>query len=123
MDTRTIVSWALVSFGVRLRSARDQAGLSQNALAKECGWLGDGGQVRVHQYEAEKTQPSLGDIERLAEAVGLPPGELAFGTSDFRPEELALVQAWRTGTPEIRTLLANVVKMWRRPRWHRPERA
>jgi len=109
-----------MTFGERLRAARDTTGLNQRDLATLCGWTGDAGQVRISAYESDTNEPALADIERLAMALGVPAAELAFGYSaDFTKEELALVQAWRTGDPVIKTMLSNVVKMWKKPRWRR----
>lgn len=58
---------------------RNAAGKSQAALAKLCGWSS---QSRVGNYESGTREPTLGDIELMAKALGVPYGVLLIG-EDF----------------------------------------
>lgn len=53
--------------GNRLREAREQRGLSQRELAQLCNM----GEVQIHRYEAEKTDPSSKHLRVMAEALGV----------------------------------------------------
>ncbi len=67
------------SLGQRLQRLRNAAGKSQAALAKLCGWSS---QSRVGNYESGTREPTLGDIEVMAKALGVPYGVLLIG-EDF----------------------------------------
>lgn len=67
------------SLGQRLQRLRNAAGKSQAALAKLCGWSS---QSRVGNYESGTREPTLGDIELMAKALGVPYGVLLIG-EDF----------------------------------------
>ncbi|MEE4341444.1 LexA family transcriptional regulator [Pseudomonas alliivorans] len=64
------------SLGQRLQRLRIAAGKSQAALAKLCGWSS---QSRVGNYESGTREPTLGDIELMAKALGVPYGVLLIG--------------------------------------------
>ncbi|WP_147465750.1 helix-turn-helix domain-containing protein, partial [Pseudomonas syringae] len=64
------------SLGQRLQRLRNAAGKSQAALAKLCGWSS---QSRVGNYESGTREPTLGDIELMAKALGVPYGVLLIG--------------------------------------------
>jgi transcriptional regulator with XRE-family HTH domain len=70
------------TFGQRLARARLQAGaargrhFTQTELAAAVGLTSP----TISQYEAGASEPSLSIIERLAEALGVEPGPLAFGS-------------------------------------------
>ena len=52
----------------RIRTYREQAGLSQEQLGLACGW-GSRAQGRVSNYETEKRTPSLGDLRLIVAAL------------------------------------------------------
>lgn len=61
------------TLGQRIKRLRMAAGLSQAALAAQCGWRS---QSRVGNYELGTREPTLADLERIAKAVGVDPSEL-----------------------------------------------
>jgi len=62
-------------FGARLREARKQAGLSQEALAHACGL----DRTYIGGIERGERNVGLVDVHRIAAALGVPPGELFGG--------------------------------------------
>lgn len=71
--------------GERLKNIREAAGLSQEQLAKLCGW---GSQSRIGNYELGKRKISAEDALVLAEVLKVSPGELLFGeASNIIPAE------------------------------------
>ncbi|KPW26629.1 Prophage PssSM-03, putative phage repressor [Pseudomonas cannabina pv. alisalensis] len=72
------------SLGQRLQRLRNAAGKSQAALAKLCGWSS---QSRVGNYESGTREPTLGDIELMAKALGVPYGVLLIG-EDFEASRM-----------------------------------
>lgn len=67
----------LKQFGTQLRALRERAGLSQEALAAKAG---------IHRtymggVERGERNPCLKNILRLAEALGVNPGELFAGSN------------------------------------------
>ncbi|MBX8528525.1 LexA family transcriptional regulator [Pseudomonas cichorii] len=68
------------SLGQRLQRLRLAAGKSQAAFAKLCGWES---QSRIGNYESGAREPTLGDIELMAKALGVPYGVLLLGDSFF----------------------------------------
>ncbi len=56
-----------MTLGVRIREARVAQGLSQAELAARCGWKN--GQGRIGNYERDEREPSLSDIQRLADCT------------------------------------------------------
>jgi DNA-binding XRE family transcriptional regulator len=63
------------ALGERLRTAREHAGLSGNALAKAAGTT----HTTVQNIEASRNMPSVARVEALADALDLSPAWLAFG--------------------------------------------
>lgn len=66
-----------MSFGSRLKLARERAKLTQPQLAQKMGWAET--QSRISQYENDKREPMLRDIERFAEILNISAAALAFG--------------------------------------------
>lgn len=56
------------TLGTRIKHFRKAKKLSQAALANACGWSS---QSRVGNYEADIREPSLDDLDRLANALGV----------------------------------------------------
>jgi transcriptional regulator with XRE-family HTH domain len=61
--------------GLRLKSAREKAGMSKKALAMEAETT----DTTVRLTEAGKTMPSVATAEQLAKALGISPCWLAYG--------------------------------------------
>lgn len=57
---------------IRIRKAREAAGLSQEALGVLAGIEEATAKVRIHQYEQGKHSPPLSMIKRIATALGKP---------------------------------------------------
>ncbi len=66
----------------RLRSARRSAALTRNELVQSVG----AGQTAVSEIEAGKRLPTVGMIARLAVALGVSAGWLAYGLGDERAD-------------------------------------
>lgn len=66
----------------RLRSAREQSGLSQNALAKASGVA----RTMIGYIESGDTTPSLATVELLAAALQVSVCWLAFAEGDMAPQ-------------------------------------
>jgi transcriptional regulator with XRE-family HTH domain len=90
-----------MSLGTRLQAARLAAGLTQRELAKACGWDSES-QSRISQYENDRREPTVADIAKIAKITGADPGLLAFDKPLIARDEAALLQAYRTATPEGR---------------------
>lgn len=71
------------SLGARIRSAREAAGLTQEALAGKVGVS----QTAVSYWEAGKRDCGIGDLLALASALGVPAASLLPG--DARPEPVS----------------------------------
>src|SRR3954463_3220877 len=65
-------------FGEVIRRLRQEAGLSQAALAAAAGIH----LRQIHRYESGEQQPALGVAQRMAAALGVTLDELAGGSSD-----------------------------------------
>jgi transcriptional regulator with XRE-family HTH domain len=70
------------SFGTRLRSLREPAGISQSELAKKIG----SDQSYVSRWERNATQPEIAMVERLAAVLGVTAVELLTGHSQIAPK-------------------------------------
>lgn len=68
-----------MSFGERLRAAREGLGLSQDALSERTRTAGMDPITRVHVSNLERGihSPNQRTVERLEAALGLPPGGLS----------------------------------------------
>lgn len=75
------------TLGERIAHYRKAKGLSQAKLAKACGWAS---QSRVGNYELNTREPSLGDLELMAAALGVTVGDLL--GSAVAPERLQNVE-------------------------------
>jgi transcriptional regulator with XRE-family HTH domain len=63
------------SFGARLRTVREQKGMSVSALALAAKVS----RVHIHELQFDRTKPSLDMALRIARALGVGIGELAGG--------------------------------------------
>ena len=77
------------NFGQRLRMYRIQRSLGQSELGK----FVDRSASTISDWEKSRSQPSLGEIEKLAEALEVSCGRLAFGS---QPESLRVAEAAAT---------------------------
>ncbi|SDR05127.1 phage repressor protein. Serine peptidase. MEROPS family S24 [Pseudomonas cannabina] len=84
---------------------RNAAGKSQAALAKLCGWSS---QSRVGNYESGTREPTLGDIELMAKALGVPYGVLLIG-EDFEASKAQIPE------PSNVAMIAQQERMYRYP--------
>jgi transcriptional regulator with XRE-family HTH domain len=66
----------LVDFGRRLRSLRDEAGLTQEQLAMAAGLE----RAYVSSAETGRRNATLATLFQLADALGVDPGDLVAGT-------------------------------------------
>jgi transcriptional regulator with XRE-family HTH domain len=89
-------------FSLRLRQARERAGLSQYELGVRAGLDANVAGPRINQYENGVHEPRQETILALADALGIPAAYLV--TKD---EDLArLLIAWSSLTPEKRAKYA-----------------
>jgi transcriptional regulator with XRE-family HTH domain len=65
----------LPQFGANLRAARDQRGLSQEALAQRAGM--DPAEIR--RLESARRDPGIRVLTRLASGLGISPADLLDG--------------------------------------------
>lgn len=56
------------TLGKNIKKLRQDKGLTQAALAKRLGWKS--GNSRISQYELGTREPTIGDLERIAEELG-----------------------------------------------------
>lgn len=68
-------SFGITTLGARLRARREEMGLSYRAVARAAG-VSD---MTVRATEHGQTSPTIDTAERLAKALGLSPGWMAFG--------------------------------------------
>ncbi|MGV6394535.1 LexA family protein [Pseudomonas caspiana] len=67
------------TLGQRIKRFRKKAKMSQAELAKACGWSS---QSRVGNYEVGSREPTLGDIETMAKAMGVEYVDLLMSSDD-----------------------------------------
>lgn len=74
-----------MSYGQRMKEARKKAGLTQEQLAKECGFA----TITIRQYEACKREPRIAQFKQIAEALDVDINWLMHGkTLEQRDQEL-----------------------------------
>lgn len=56
------------TLGQAIRFLRELRGLTQNELARRCGW-GEAGQARIANYEKDRREPSIKDLHKIAAAL------------------------------------------------------
>jgi transcriptional regulator with XRE-family HTH domain len=69
---RTPTITVVGNLGSNLKAARKRVGLTQEQLAERSGVHA----TEVSRIEADKRDPQVSTVERLAKAVGVRPGEL-----------------------------------------------
>jgi transcriptional regulator with XRE-family HTH domain len=75
------------TFGTRLRSLRERAGLSFKQLADKVGT----NEYHIATWERNMVQPEMAIVERLASALGVPSAELLNGRpADLRKRTIRL---------------------------------
>ena len=67
------------TFGMRLREAREKAGLSQMDLSEKCG----ASQTMISNWERGRFFPSLYYVIHVAQALGVRVGWLAAGEGEM----------------------------------------
>ena len=72
LKTYTMEEVARLVFGNHIRACREQANLTQEELARRMGCS----QSYISQIEASDARPTLGTLQKVAEAVGCRVGEL-----------------------------------------------
>lgn len=70
------------SFGAHLSALRNDAGLSQSALAEQLGVS----RQAVSNWERDLSEPDIGSIERIAEALDVPVSDLIDGPAGKKAE-------------------------------------
>ncbi len=73
-----------MTFGEKVKAAREKMGLSQSALAKRMHIS----QQAVAKYEKIVEQPKLSTVRKIANALGVTISELVTDWSSFSPGEL-----------------------------------
>lgn len=103
MKTKTVAQ--------RIRQARQELGFTQIDLAVACGFPAAS---RIGNYENETRAPNLGDIQKLAEGLGVKPSWLAFGDVEQSLARkvpllsLQTINPWLNGEsirPTVRTIM------------------
>jgi transcriptional regulator with XRE-family HTH domain len=95
------------SFGQRLARVRDDAGLSQSALARAVGTS----QSAISQIESGERNPSFETIRQIARALSMTPAQLLGGpVLGLQPEEEAHFRLLRQLSDEAREELSNFAR-------------
>jgi DNA-binding XRE family transcriptional regulator len=72
LKTYTMDEVARLVFGNNIRACRERTGLTQEELAKRIGCT----QSYISQVEQPDARPTLGTLQKVAEALGYPVGDL-----------------------------------------------
>ena len=72
LKTYTMDQVARLVFGNNLRACRERSGLTQEELARRMGCT----QAYISQIEQPDARPTLGTLQKVAEAVGCPISDL-----------------------------------------------
>lgn len=74
-----------MSYGQRMKEARKKVGLTQEQLAKKCGFA----TITIRQYEACKREPRIAQFKQIAEALDVDINWLMHGkTLEQRDQEM-----------------------------------
>lgn len=103
-----------MTLGERMVHYRKRKGWNQSELAERCGYEY---QSRISMYERDEREPMLEEIERIAGALGVRPGELAFGDeAPARTVEQIAEAIAQLPEAELGRVAALTVDLMRRPR-------
>lgn len=97
----------LTALGRRIRSTREERGLSLQDLAERAGWS----RRFLIDAEAGRANPSLGKLSDLAEALGLPLPQLCDLPRATRPQRYALVGLRGAGKSTLGRALAQALEV------------
>lgn len=107
---------AKITFGDRLRSIREQRGMTQVELALAIGSR----QENITKYETGLTDLPRRQVNmKLAEVLDVSPGWLAFGHEelDELPEKaIRIAVDWNNLTEEQKELIAQLIKSYQKAR-------
>lgn len=84
----------MIKIGQRIAALRMQKGWSQRELTNRCGW---DSQSRIGNYESDRREPSLHDLELIARALGITVKELLFG-EDGSPTAVGRITTYNDDT-------------------------
>jgi transcriptional regulator with XRE-family HTH domain len=102
----------VLTLGARIRALRRARGLTQDRLANSAGVS----RSAVAQWESDRAGHSAGMLRRLAEVLGVSVGVLRDGwegassQAPLTPQETALLQLYRSCSPEDRSVLMHVAE-------------
>ncbi len=102
----------LQRLGARIRTLREAAGLTQEALAERVGV----DTQTIQRVERAKVTPSLPRVFALADALEVTMSEMfegedvAVDTSPVTPDELAVLRAYRSTPGSRRSLALRVIR-------------
>ncbi len=78
-----------MTIGERIKEIRKEAGLTQKELAEMC----EIAIITIQQYERNKRQPRIEQLQRIAAALGVLPGDLLQDGMYPTSEEMAAIHA------------------------------
>jgi transcriptional regulator with XRE-family HTH domain len=105
-----------MAFGERLTQIREDAGLTQSALARAVGTS----QSAISQIEAGERNPSYEMIRQIAEALGVSPSYLVGGEVEgLTPEEEVYFRQYRSLPEDAREELKEFASYLRMKYSHR----
>lgn len=89
------------TLGQRIRAHREAAKLTQAGLAHRCGW-DSGGQARIGNYEKDRREPSISDLIKIAEALGVSAAQLileagygiAGGSLQYQSDDFVIIDQY-----------------------------
>lgn len=90
------------TLGSRIAHYRKQKGLSQQALANECGWES---QSRIGNYERDTREPSFEDLRRIAKALEVSVNDLFGSTMQIAESKDGRYAAENVLSPRSRQVL------------------
>lgn len=84
-----------MSFGTRLRTLREQKGLTQEGLGKGLGTAGaDAGKAVVYGWEKDQHHPRVDQLMLICKRLGCSADYLLFGTESNLTQEALLIARW-----------------------------
>ena len=101
----------LLAFGQRIRHFRRKAKMSQDTLAKKCGYIS---RSSINKIELGHTDVPLMKIFTLAEALEVSPIELLFPVDpDTRTENENLLLEFYNYSPDVRAFIDGIFEVSR----------